>query len=170
MIALYKGKSTLSRAIRWRTWSEYSHAAWVLDDGSVIEAWKGGVRHVRNMATQHTPGTDVDLFTLNLTVAQKWAIQDFLIRQVGKPYDYGAILGFMTRAKSENSEKWFCSELIFAACQSAGVELLKRIPAWKVSPGLLSVSACLSDAPSQGPLPQRRGPLTWDASTVEFFV
>jgi uncharacterized protein YycO len=156
MIALYKGKSALSRAIRWRTWSEYSHAAWVLDDGSVIEAWKDGVRHVLNIQSQHTPGTEVDLFTLNLTTAQKWAIQDFLIRQVGKPYDYGAILGFLTRAKSENPEKWFCSELIFAACQSAGIELLKRIPAWKVSPGLLSVSAFLLDSISQGQSNERR--------------
>ena len=170
MIARYKGKSVLSRAIRWRTWSEYSHADWVLDDGSVIEAWKGGVRHVMNIQSQHTPGTEVDLFTLNLTTVQKWAIQDFLIRQVGKPYDYGAILGFMTRAKSENSDKWFCSELIFTACQSAGVELLKRIPAWKVSPGLLSVSACLSDAPNHGPSNQLRSPITLNALINQFLV
>ena len=43
MIALYKGTSALSRIIRWRTWSDYTHAAWVFQDGSVIEEWKGGV-------------------------------------------------------------------------------------------------------------------------------
>ena len=144
MIALYKGTSALSRAIRWRTWSEYSHAAWVCDDGSVIEAWRGGVRHVPSIHAQHTQGTEIDLFAVEMTTEKKWAVQEFLIRQIGKPYDYGAILGFMTRAKSENPEKWFCSELIFAACQSAGVALLKRIPTWQVSPGLLSISPLLT--------------------------
>lgn len=146
MIALYKGTSALSRAIRWRTWSDYSHAAWVCEDGSVIEAWKGGVRHVADQQKQHTPGTAVDLFTVAMTDEQKWAAQEFLIHQIGKPYDYGGILGFMTRAKSEHPEKWFCSELVFAACLSAGVELLRRIPAWKVYPGMLSLSAVLADA------------------------
>ena len=143
MIALYKGTSALSRLIRWQTWSEYSHAAWVFPDGSVIEAWKGGVRHAPGILTQHTQGTDVDLFTLELTVEQRWAIQDFLIAQIGKPYDYAGILGFLAAAKTENPEKWFCSELIFAACKSTRIDLLRRVPSWKVSPGLLAYSPLL---------------------------
>ena len=144
MIALYKGTSALSRLIRWRTWSDYSHAAWVFPDHSVIEAWKGGVTHAPGILAGHAPDTEVHLVTLDLTIEQRWAVQDFLIAQIGKPYDYAGILGFLTASKTENPDRWFCSELIFAACKAAKVDLLKRIFAWKVSPGLLAYSPVLA--------------------------
>ncbi len=145
MIALYKGTSWMSRAIRWRTWSDYSHAAWVREDGSVIEAWTNGVRCVTSPLDDHTPGTPIDFFDVAITPDQRRQVEAFLMWQLGKPYDHTAILGFLTRAKSENPDRWFCSELVFAACKSAGVELLKRIPAWKVCPGTLSLSPMLSE-------------------------
>ena len=151
MIALYKGTSILSRLIRWRTWSEYSHAAWVFPDGSVIEAWKGGVTHAPSILAGHAPDTEVHLFTLDLTTEQRWAIQDFLIAQIGKPYDYAGILGFLTASKTENPGRWFCSELIFAACKSARIELLRRVPAWKVPPGLLAYAPALTSVASRHP-------------------
>jgi len=144
MIALYKGTSALSRLIRWRTWSDYSHAAWVFPDQSVIEAWKGGVTHAPSILAGHAPDTEVHLFTLDLTIEQRWAIQDFLIAQIGKPYDYGGILGFLTASKTEHPNRWFCSELLFSALKQAKVCLLARIPAWKVSPGLLALSPLLT--------------------------
>src|SRR5579871_6249457 len=45
-IALYQGKSPISLLIRWQTRSRYSHAAFLLDDGSVIEAWQPCVREI----------------------------------------------------------------------------------------------------------------------------
>ncbi len=156
MIALYKGTSALSRLIRWRTWSDYSHAAWVFPDGSVIEAWKGGVTHAPTILSGHAPDTEVHLFMLDLTIEQRWAIQDFLIAQIGKPYDYAGIVGFLAAAKTENPDRWFCSELIFAACKKASVDLLKRIPAWKVSPGLLAYSPLLCYSPCPRTVCSRR--------------
>lgn len=46
---------------------------------------------------------------------------------------------FVTRrqADRESAGKWFCSELVFAAFQAAGIDLLARTEAWEVSPGLL---------------------------------
>ena len=149
MIALYKGTSVLSRLIRWRTWSDYTHAAWLFQDGSVIEAWKGGVTHAPGILSAHAPDTVVHLYALNLTIEQRWAVQDFLIAQIGKPYDYAGILGFLTASKTENPNRWFCSELLFAALKQAKVNLLARIPAWKVTPGLLALSPLLQ--PSLAP-------------------
>ena len=146
MIALYKGTSALSRLIRWRTWSDYSHAAWVFPDQSVIEAWKGGVTHAPSILAGHAPGTEVHLYTLDLTIEQRWAIQDFLIAQIGKPYDYAGILGFLTASKTEHPARWFCSELVFSALKQARISVLARIPAWKVSPGLLALSPLLRPA------------------------
>lgn len=45
-IALYQGKSFISRLIRWQTRSRYSHAAFLLDNGNVIEAWTPCVREI----------------------------------------------------------------------------------------------------------------------------
>jgi hypothetical protein len=64
----------------------------------------------------------------------------FLESQIGKKYDFAGILGFGLSANLECKDKWFCSELVFAAAQYAGIELLRRIKAHKVSPGLLDVS------------------------------
>ena len=93
---------------------------------------------------EFTPSdTEVHLFTLDLTIEQRWTIQDVLIQQIGKPYDHAGILGFLAAAKTENPDRWFCSELILAACKRAGTDLLKRVSAWKVSPGLLACSQFL---------------------------
>lgn len=150
MIALYKGTSFLSRLIRWFTWSEYSHAAWLCEDGSVIEAWQGGgVRHVASLGAQHKAGTPVDMFFVYghgdnlLTTCQRNAVENFLLEQVGEKYDYLGILGFLSRKRMEAHDAWFCSELIFKALNHAGIYPLLRTPACKVSPGLLAISPLL---------------------------
>ena len=93
---------------------------------------------------EFTPSdTEVHLFTLDLTIEQRWTIQDVLIQQIGKPYDHAGILGFLAAARTENPARWFCSELILAAYKRAGTDLLKRVSAWNVSPGLLACSQLL---------------------------
>lgn len=147
MIGLYKGNSALSRAIQFKTWSPYSHAAWIEEDGSVIEAWQvGGVTKGR-YDTRHNNGTIIDIFDVEMTDDQTGTVREFLRSQIGKPYDWPGIFGFVTRrAESVDAaqRKWFCSELVFAACLFAGVELLSRIPACKVYPGLLCYSPLLA--------------------------
>jgi uncharacterized protein YycO len=146
VIALYKGRSALSRIIEFRTWSPYSHAAWVDEDlGQVIETWEGGVGVSKTLGERHAKGTRVDLFSVTgETREARVAIRTWLMNQVGKPYDYWALLGFLARSKSmESQAKWFCSELVFQAYASCGIELLARVPAAKVDPGLPSYSPLL---------------------------
>jgi uncharacterized protein YycO len=140
VILLYKGKSLISKAIRWRTWGPYSHAAWWLEDGTVIEAWhKGGVTHSESPATLHTPGTVIDVF--GVPGIYSFAVEQFLKEQVGKQYDFAAVLrGFTFRLDRANPEKWFCSELVHSAAIAGGVPLLERIPPWKVDPTKISYS------------------------------
>jgi hypothetical protein len=155
MILLYKGKSFVSKLIKWQTWSDYSHAAWWCQDGTVIEAWhkktvtgklkltlKEGVQRHDSPATIHTPGTEIQCFMI--PGRDEAAVEQFLISQIGKDYDFAPVLrGFTFRVKRDNADKWFCSELIFAACQNALVTLLRCLPPWKVSPGILSCSPLL---------------------------
>jgi len=140
MIALYKGKSWLSKAIRWQTRGEYSHAAWLCPDGAVYEAWsRGGVVRSKDLSEIHTPGTEIDLFSVIVDGAD---VEMFLQDQVGKKYDFRSVTGFMTRRPElpQDQDKWFCSELIFAAIAFAGVMLLHRVAPFEVSPKMISWS------------------------------
>lgn len=138
MIALYRGSGLLSRLIRLQTRSEYSHAAWVRSDGSVIEAWGCyGVRHVANPWSIHRENEIVDLWAIEgITRQQVREVERFLVSQLGKPYDWLAVLRFVTRRPQPENEDWFCSEVLMAAFWKARVAFLSAAP-HLVAPGHL---------------------------------
>jgi len=156
MIALYNGKSPVSRVIQFINWNKYSHASWVDDendellkslytaetkDAEVIEAWhKGGVRRTKSIHADHTPGTVIDLFSIKLTRGERQALVEFYDNQVGKMYDFRGVLKFISRRDDNNMDRWFCSEMIFAGFLRIRKPLLLRVPARKVYPGLLAYS------------------------------
>jgi len=143
-IALYRGTSFISRLIRWQTRSKYSHAAWLADNGDVIEAWQPCVRLVHSLSEQHTPGTRVDLFGfLNpLIQREKEQIWSLALKDVGTPYDYLSVLRFVSRRASR--ERWesklFCSEMVFGHCAKINRELLLRTDPWRVPPDWIARS------------------------------
>ena len=144
-----KGISLTSRLIKWWQWGfPYTHIAYVLNlsdpaDPVVIEAWWNGVRDGK-FSEVHTPGTEFSVFSVQVSEAQKELIEIFLRDQVGKPYDWLGILGFPLRNwKLEKSNRWFCSELVFAAFKYAGVELLRETHPSEVSPRLFLKSPFL---------------------------
>ena len=144
-IFLHRGKSTISRLIRWQTYAGkdgYSHASIMLDGARLIES-----REFKGVGIVPFPeDEDMDLFIVEVTEYQKHKIIDFAESQLGKKYDYGSIWGFLKRSSKESrksSGKWFCSEFVFACFQKADVNLLERIEAWKVTPEMLSYSPLL---------------------------
>jgi len=149
-IALYKGTGWLSKAILFMSRGGYSHAAMVLNNGSIIEAFApGGVRTRTGVGDGIYANTYVDVFDVNTSVEQDIIIQEFLEKQIGKGYDYLAILGFVFHTTHEGRiqyGRWICSELVFAAFQKAGINLLERVECWKVSPTILSYSPFLRNA------------------------
>ena len=143
-IALHRGKGWIGRLIQWQTRSVYSHASVVLRglDGPVIESREfRGVRALDRL----DPGEDVDLFSVITSRDERHQIRMFLYDQVGKPYDYTMVARFISRRSSAGwtEERWFCSELVFAAFAAAGIHLLRGIEPWAVSPGLLALSPLL---------------------------
>jgi len=144
-----KGISLTSRLIRWWQWGfPYTHIAYCLDlsdpnDPIVVEAWWNGVRHGK-FSEVHTPGTEFEVYSVQVTERQKERIEDFLQQQLGKPYDWLGILGFPLRNwKLERKNRWFCSELVFTAFKQAGIELLKNTHPSEVSPRLFLKSPLL---------------------------
>lgn len=144
-IALYKGTSFVSKCIRFVTRSEYSHAAIILRDGSVVEAWQPVVRRVASLSEQHTPGTEVEVFNFRdpLTDAEEDAAEKFLLGELGTPYDYKSVLRFITRRPGNLDDHWFCSELAFAACLEARQALFHWTDPWEVPPDWLARSPLL---------------------------
>jgi hypothetical protein len=70
------------------------------------------------------------------------SVIDFALAQVGKKYDYAGITGFLVRKDIQKAERWFCSELVAAAFESAGAMLLRQ-PPHKIDPGTLRSSPLL---------------------------
>lgn len=127
-ILAYRGKSLISKAIRFQTRSKYSHIAVMLDDGSVIEAWhKGGVRKSPSFSTLHSPGTKVDVFRIDADFDEA-TTNRFLHEQVGKKYDFKSVARFLSRRKTRHNNKYFCSELAEFALAFGGLLLLNGNP------------------------------------------
>lgn len=151
---LYGGLSALSLAIKFRTWSKYSHVSLERDNENCIEAWGlDGVVHRKGTDAYkigHTEGTVVHVFQVptsiqigdQLILVDHSKIWESALEQVGKKYDWFAILGFMIRMRTENSERLVCSELFHMVVKDGGLEVQKG-PSYKQSPGDIAKSAVL---------------------------
>lgn len=141
-ILLFRGRGLISWLIRWQTRSEYSHAALMLPDGSVVEAWQGaGVRR-----TWLRDWCGVDVFSVHGMTPEQWqSAIGYARAQIGKGYDYRGVFRFLSRRLVPNNDLWFCSELVFRALEVAGVRLLRDVTAGEVSPGMLARSPFLCD-------------------------
>lgn len=56
----------------------------------------------------------------------------WLEKQLGKGYDFGAILAFPFRTNWQDPDRWFCSELVAAVLRIMG--LFYRFPVYRVTP------------------------------------
>jgi uncharacterized protein YycO len=139
-ILLFRGRGLISSLIRWQTRGEYSHAALLMPDGRIIESWQGDGVRIKTLADW----VGVDAYTVVGMTDEQWERAfEFARSQLGRGYDYWAIVRFISRDKMPENERWFCSELVFAALAHARVAALARIEPWAVSPGLLNLSPLL---------------------------
>jgi uncharacterized protein YycO len=144
-ILLYSDPGIIGTLIRWQTRSPVNHAAILIGD-DVYEATMPRVR--------------VRRFGRRDELAEVYAIEDlcfgpgthgeasvrrFLLKQLGKPYDFSSVARFVTRKQErrESAGHWFCSELVYAALAKAGLRVLERSEPWEVSPGMLRRSPLL---------------------------
>lgn len=148
-IQLHKGSSIVSRLIKWQTRSQYSHASvWFVagDDiagGTVIESVEGhGVRALpADRFAQDRAEGRISVYAIpTLTTTQARAVRDYMTTEIGRKYDWRAVFKFITRRTHGSDDRWFCSELVFAAFQHAGVTLFNGTEAWAVWPGQLATS------------------------------
>lgn len=146
-----KGKSWISKVIKWRQWGcPYTHIAYIgeheniisLENPYAVEAWWNGVVMGR-MADIHTEGTKYTLYSVDVSQRQKKKISAFIEKAVGLKYDWAGILGFLAFKDIQSEKRYFCSELVFRAFQVAGINLLKNTDACEVSPRMFIKSPYL---------------------------
>lgn len=148
-LAFYRGKSLISKLIRWQTFGEYSHVGLLLADESIIEAWHvGGVLHNPALNTVHTTGTEVDIYRVRgISPEQAQLAIDYMKSRVGNEYDFRSVFRFVTRwelLQDKNPDKDFCSEACSNAFKHAQYPLLRAdYPSIRVSPTGLSTSPFL---------------------------
>jgi hypothetical protein len=168
MIAYFRGKSFVSKVIRWRTWGKYSHVAWIVgrevafaDDlgrrvvipaGTIYESWhkkdKGAPRNgVRKgfAGGLHKPGTPIDLYRVKITDLHHEHLIRTLEDKLKDPnaaYDWRAVIsGFALRKRKANSaSRLFCSELLMDAFRRIAYRFLINIAPEQTSPADMSHS------------------------------
>lgn len=145
VICLHKGTSLISRLIRWHSRGEYSHASIILPDGRHFEAreFRGVLRHASFKLTNKTEQVDRFVLKVSLNEQELNFLTTWLEHQVGKPYDWPMVFGFISHSEVEGHEsagKWFCSELVYAALQAIGRPLLATHEAWRIDPATLGLS------------------------------
>lgn len=140
-IGLHRGKGFISKAIKWQTRSEYSHASFIFSDGKVFESREGkGVRFLNYMP----PDQDVDYYEiLGLDEDTEQKIKAWCLGKIGEAYDYSGVFRFISRRRYRDNNKWFCSEIVFHALKIHGIVLLNYIESWETSPALLRLSLLL---------------------------
>ena len=131
----------MSAVIRACTWSSWSHVA-LIDGMDVVEAMApNGVRRFPVLeAINHSKNAAV----VDLPCRDPQAVIAAAASQIGKPYDYTAVLGLGLKRDWQQDDSWFCSELVAWAFEQAGeplfrAEILRRVTPehlWMLPPAM----------------------------------
>lgn len=148
IVMQFAGSSSLtSRLIQWFGHGQFAHVDTVMPDGTLLGArndvMAGYPAGVQIRGADYQKGYKLKKVVIPCTDAQQKAYYDFVLDQVGKPYDSLAIAAFAAGADWSNRDAWFCSELNTAALQHCGWLKPLSEPPNKIDPDslLLVISA-----------------------------
>jgi len=139
-----RGPAWTSRLIEWFGGGLYSHVDVFLANGMLIGARsdfipKGTPAGVQIRPPDYLKGQASKILSLEVSSAEAGSFYSFLLLQKGKPYDRIAILGFATGRDWRSKDSWFCSELVAAALEEAGIAPHLAFTPNKISPNGLAL-------------------------------
>ncbi|MEW6612718.1 MAG: YiiX/YebB-like N1pC/P60 family cysteine hydrolase [Pseudomonadota bacterium] len=120
-----------SALIRVATWSRWSHVA-LVDGDEVIEA--AAPHGVRRASVGAAIDRAARCALVELPARDPAAVLAAAASQLGKPYDWTAVLGLGLRRDWQEEDAWFCSELVAWAFQHAGEPLFRAEVLRRVTP------------------------------------
>lgn len=119
----------ISRLIRWRTKSHYSHVDFVLPDGTLLGAQfkaKGG-DGVKIRPANYAKFIRIGFYHVDVPDAVGESVIAWAKSQIGKPYDLEGALGiFFGQRNWHEDDSWFCYELIAEAFDQAKFPLVTQ--------------------------------------------
>jgi len=121
--------SMLIRGGSW--WAPWSHVGVVTPDDTVIEAvaWRGVIEtSMADFIARHSKTAIVSVACPEPVRAVAYGRT-----QLGKGYDWLALLGIPLREPWEDADRWICAELA-EACLAAGGRQRFRVAAGKITP------------------------------------
>jgi uncharacterized protein YycO len=135
------GLGVAGRVIQAATWSWCSHVDFVMADSRLLGAVPGHGVCIRE------PEADAGRVEVYQADIPDWALA-YATSQVGQPYDWAGVLGWVVHRDWQEADSWFCSELIAWSCQSAGHPLVRADRAWRITPRDLLLSPYLIPVPA----------------------
>lgn len=158
-VLLFKGQSWLSKIIKWRTQSDYSHAGivvWWNGRLMVLEAIGQGVlARPISYNLEHYTG-DIEYFRPQQKIATevRTSMAQFAQAQLGKKYATRRLVGFFfklifkrplqSQDSSEAAGRYFCSEYVADIYAKNGLDLDIERSSGYTSPDRLATAAGLS--------------------------
>mgnify|MGYP000863110273 FL=1 len=132
MKVMYSRSNTIgSWLIRLCTFSKWSHVAVLIDEFSIIDstAKYGGVKITSKEVFKSTYEFEV----YDIELPDEEAAISFLFSQIGKKYDWTSIFGMIFQRNWQEDDRWFCSELLEAACVKGGKQRF-RDEVYRITP------------------------------------
>lgn len=132
--------------IRTLTRSKWSHVALQMNNSVYEVTFERGVSRTSVFEfRKRYPESDIKCVNIH----DEAPVKKWLDSQLGKKYDYGALVGFLdTKRNWEDPEEWFCSELIAEALIREGV-IHPKVRSHRITPNdlwfLISTGDCDHD-------------------------
>lgn len=121
----------ISALIRAATWSRWSHVS-VVDGNSVIEAV--AFHGVQRVPLMEAINRSKDWALVALPCVDPAAVIAAAASQIGKPYDYTAILGLGLHRDWQEEDSWFCAELVAWSFNALGQPLFRSECMHRITP------------------------------------
>jgi uncharacterized protein YycO len=132
--------SLTARFIRAFTWSKYCHVGlYDRKNGLVIDS-RSDRKGVTAYKFEDLKKDYSRILIRSLPSVPREALE-IARSQIGKPYDWTALAGLGLHRDWQESDKWFCSELVIWACEQTGAQVINK-QSWRVTPqDVLEVSS-----------------------------
>jgi uncharacterized protein YycO len=158
MKIVFSASDTLGGAlIRFGTRSDWNHVDLLFEDGTLIGS-SGKGHGVEKMSLNERLSDKYRIVRYRIdeiTLPDEAAARRFAEEQVGKKYDYTAVIAFLLpwRENWNVKRKWFCSELAAAAIHAGGVKIA-RMDQWRVTPNFLDINPLLTTVFGPADIPE----------------
>jgi uncharacterized protein YycO len=139
LLRFVEGGGWDSKVIRWDTRCHYSHVECLDPAGASVTygaMLQGGVKRRAFGDPEYKGAVNFKVVGIGATEAQQDAFYQFVFSQLGKPYDWKAIVSFGLGERDWRSpNSWFCSELMVGALEAAGMlQIPNDMPSWRITP------------------------------------